>query len=82
MLWLLGGHRLLWSYVDIVTADPGFSHWLAQQRPQGATAFVTTSETNRVLLRHLHEAHAWTTQWAFFEDEAAAVGWLSRWSAE
>ncbi len=76
VLWRLGPHSLLWSYVDILAPDPAFMEWLAERRPEGRTAFVTALETNRVLLRQLRDAQPWSTEWAFFEDDADAMTWL------
>jgi hypothetical protein len=76
--WELGEHRLLWPYLAIETPDLAFSQWLAERRPRGRTAFVTTLETNRVLLRQLRGAHHWSTLWAFFDDSATALDWLTQ----
>jgi hypothetical protein len=76
VLWDLGDSNLLWSYAEIVEDDRPFMSWLADKRPVGRTAFVTQSEVNRVLLKQLHDAHTWTTQWQFFDDRASAVHWL------
>ncbi len=76
VLWDLGGHCLLWSYLEIVGADTDFIGWLTSRRPHGRTAFVTPLKTNHVLLGHLRAAHAWPTEWAFFATVDEARAWL------
>jgi len=77
VLWDIGDHRLLFAYADIVRDDPHFMHTLATRRPNGRTAFATSSQTNLVVLRNLERAHPWTTEWRYFDTAAEAATWLA-----
>jgi len=77
VLWDIGEYRLLFAYADIIRDDAPFVRTLADRRPRGRTAFATPSEINRVVLRDLERAHAWTTEWRYFADVAAAAAWLT-----
>ena len=76
VLWDIGEHRLLFPYADIVHDDAPFLRTLADRRPAGRTAFATSSQTNLVMLRNLERAHAWTTEWRYFDGTADAMRWL------
>jgi hypothetical protein len=78
VLWDIGECTLLFSYADIVRDDAPFMRTLADRRPHGRTAFATSSKTNRIVLHDLERAHAWTTEWRYFDTAADALPWLTR----